>query len=536
MRDRITFLLAILLAVAAMNKAGEILLAAFDAAVMRAEDESRAELRARCQQDVNAFAEYAWLDDSGLPIRQARHHRIFQDLARKHDNLVMWFPVEHGKSTQARILATWLLGKHPDRQYAFVTSKAKQAQKSVKAVGRVIVSNPRVREVFPNLRPAEGELRAGVDTWGAEGIRVHGCPPGLPDPSLAAYGLDGQILGARLHGVIIDNVLDKSNTQSPAQRLKVLETIDEEIMSRVLPGGFCVIIDTAWHVGDALHEIAKRSRWHSAKFDAEVGFKKGQTLWPARFPWSRLQDIRARSSLVAYNRMYRNKPLSETTAYFREDAWLRARGKCEWWESWPTGAGAQVELVTGVDLATRKTETSDETALFTAVRVGQRRQLRNITAGRMEGVDILYAIRDCYKAFHAPVQKAGGSAKFVVEDNAAQIYIVQMLRNPVIASALELSNEEAGRIQVIGRTTTAKVRDAELGIQALATDIEMDRWDFPAHPETTNLREEMRVWTPDSHTGDRLMAMWICASSFGSGFAEGGRGAGRLESLSGGMA
>jgi len=536
MRDRATFLLAILLAVAAMSGATEIFLAAFDAEVQKAEAESRADLMARCRKDVNAFAEYAWLDDTGQPIRQARHHRIFQDLARQHLLLVMWFPVEHGKSTQARILATWLLGNYPDRQYAFVKSKAKQAQKDVKAIGRVIVSNPRIRDVFPDLRPARGELRTGVDTWGAEGIRVHGCPHGLPDPSLAAYGLDGQILGARLHGVILDNILDKSNTQSPAQRLKVLETIDEEIMSRVLPGGFCIIIDTAWHIDDALHEIAKRPSWHSVKFDGEVGFRKGQTLWPERFPKSRLAAIRERSSIVAYNRMYRNMPLSETTAYFREDAWLRARGKCEWWDRWPAGVGAQVDLVTGVDLATRAKETADETALVTAVRVGHRRQLRSIVAGRMEGPAVLRAMVDCYRAFHAPVQKAGGSARFVVEDNAAQIYIVQMLRDPVIARGLGLSTDEAGRIQVIGRTTTAKVRDAELGIQALATDIEMDRWDIPAHPETTNLREEMRTWTPDSHTGDRLMAMWICASAFGVGSVGEARGAGRLESYGGGSA
>lgn len=536
MRDRFTALLAIVLAVAAMSKASELFLSAFDAEVQRREDESLAELRARCQQDVNAFAEYAWLDDAGAPIRQARHHRIFQDLSRKHDRLVMWFPVEHGKSTQARILATWTLGRHPDRQYAFVKSKAKQAQKDVKAIGRVIVSNPRVRDVFPDLRPAQGELRSGVDTWGAEGIRVHGCPPGLPDPSLAAYGLDGQILGSRLHGIFLDNVLDKGNTQSPAQRQKVLETIDEEIMSRVLPGGFVVIIDTAWHVDDALHQIAKRERWHAVKFDAENGFTKGQTLWPARFPWSRLKDIRKTSSLVAYNRMYRNMPLSETTAYFREDAWLRAHGNCEWWDRWPAGVGGQVELVTGVDLATRKTETSAETVLFTAVRAGHRRQLRNIVAGRMEGPGVLRKMVECYRAFHAPVQKSGGSARFVVEDNAAQIYIVQMLRDPVIARGLGLTEDEAGRIQVVGRTTTAKVRDAELGIQALATDIEMDRWDIPAHPETTNLREEMRVWTPESHTGDRLMAMWFCANAFGSGFSGGAKGAGRLESLGGGAA
>jgi len=533
MRELRALLLAVLvLAVVAMSQAGEAFLAAFDAAAAAARADQLAEIRARCQADVNEFAEYAYTDDQGEPLVQAAHHRVFQDLARTHDRLVMWFPVEHGKSTQARILATWLLGKHPDRQYAIVKSKAKQAQKDVKTIGRIIVSNPRVREIFPDLRPAEGELRAGVDTWGAEGIRVHGCPYGLPDPSLAAYGLDGQILGARVHGLILDNVLDKANTQSPVQRLKVLETIDEELMSRVLPGGFCIIIDTAWHVDDALHEIAKRPRWHSVKFDAEQGLRKGQTLWPARFPWKRLKDIREASSLVAYNRMYRNMPLSETTAYFKEEHWLRSRGRVEWWDRWPERVDAQVELVTGVDLATKPKETADETVLATVVRAGHRRQLRHLRSGQMGQPEVLKAMVECYRAFHAPVQAAGGSARFVVEDNAAQVFVVQALRNPEIARGIGLTDEEAGAIQVVGRTTTAKKRDPELGVQSLATDIEMDRWDFPAHPETTDLREEMRVWTPDAgHYGDRLMALWIAAASFGAGLDDEGMDAGDLEAM-----
>lgn len=536
MRDRRTAILAFLLvAVAAMSQAADIFLSALDEAAARAEAAARRPLVELARADVNAFAEYAWTDAEGRELKQARHHLVFQDLVSSHDRLVMWFPVEHGKSTQARILATWLLGNYPDRQYAIVKAKAKPAQRDVKAVARAIVANKRLRDVFPDLRPAVGELRSGADTWGAEGIRVHGSPPGLPDPSLAAYGLDGQILGARLHGVIIDNVLDKSNTQSPDQRRKVLETIDEEILSRILPGGFCVIIDTAWHVDDALHEIAKRPRWHSARFDAEDGIEEGETLWQDRFPAERLADIRGTMSAVAYNRMYRNMPLSETTAYFREDAWLRARGASEWLDAWPQARTLQVEMVTGVDLATRKKETADETAMVTATRDGDRRIMHNITAGRMEGPDVLRAMVRVYKDFHAPVQRAGGTARFVVEDNAAQVYIVQMLRDRKISRGLDLDDDEAAAIQVVGRTTTAKVRDAELGIQSLATDLEMDRWAIPAHPETTNLREEMRVWTPDAHTGDRLMAMWIAASAFGSSRLEMGRGAGQLDSLGGGV-
>jgi hypothetical protein len=53
----------------------------------------------------------------------------------------------------------------------------------------------------------------------------------------------------------------------------------------------------------------------------------------------------------------------------------------------------------------------------------------------------------------------------------------------------------------------------ELGIPGIASGIEMGRWDFAMHEEVDQLREEMRVWSPEaSHYGDRLMALWMAAS------------------------
>jgi hypothetical protein len=141
---------------------------------------------------------------------------------------------------------------------------------------------------------------------------------------------------------------------------------------------------------------------------------------------------------------------------------------------------------------------------------GARRKLRNIQAERMESMEILRRVVAIYRAFHKPINAAGGNAKFVVEDNAAQVYIVQMLRDAGVLSALGLTPYEAGDIRVTGRTTTAKRRDMELGVPGIAAGIEMGRWDFPFHNEVDNLREEMRVWSPENdHYGDRLMSLWI---------------------------
>lgn len=469
------------------------------------------------RRDPNAFCEYCFTDDqTGLPIRQAWHHRHWQSMTASNDRLVMWYPIEHGKTTQAKMTLCRLLGQHGDRQYAYMSSKEKQTAKMVGAVGREILGNDRLREVYPRLRPQVQQHTAALEEWGRTSIRVADCPRGSKDPSLAGYGIKGQILGARLHGIILDNVLDAANTRTQANREWLISVIKDEILGRVLPGGFVWILDTAWFADDLLHHMAGQPGWNSVKFDAEVGNGDDSTLWPAQWPQERLTAKLAEIGQTAYDRQFRNRPLSESFNFFRAEYWDAAHGKCPWLDSWDPsflGGTSQVQMRTGVDLATRKGESHDLTAMSTIVGSGHMRYLVNLQSSRMEGTEIARRMVAIYRAFHGPVNRAGGNAEFVVEDNAAQKYIVDMFHDARVCSALGLTPAETADIRVRGRTTTAKRRDCELGVQGLASAIEMGRWGFAMGDETRQLREEMKAWTPEaSHYGDRLMSVWIASA------------------------
>lgn len=481
---------------------------------LRASAPSREVLAARA--DANAFCEYCFTDDqTGLPLRQAWHHRQWQQNTEAHDRLLMWFPIEHGKTTQAKMTLCRLLGRHGDRQFAYISSKERQSAKMVGAVGREIIGNQRLREVYPRLRPQVQQHTAALEEWGRTAIRVADCPRGSKDPSLAGYGIKGQILGARLHGAILDNVLDSANTRTQANREWLVSVIKDEILGRILPGGFIWILDTAWFADDLLHHMAGLKGWTSVKFDAEQGNGDDPTLWPAQWPRERLEAKRAEIGQTAYDRQFRNRPLSESFNFFRAEFWDAAFGKCPWLEQWaPDFFGtSQLQMRTGVDLATRKGELHDLTAMSTIVANGHMRYLVNLKSARMEGTEIARQMVAIYRAFHSPINRAGGNAEFVVEDNAAQKYIVDMFHDARVCSALGLTPQETADIRVRGRTTTAKKRDHELGVQGLASAIEMGRWGFAMSDETRQLREEMKSWTPEaSHYGDRLMSLWIASA------------------------
>jgi hypothetical protein len=465
--------------------------------------------------DPNHFCEWCFRDDQfDTPLIQGWHHRQWQKHVWDHDRCVIWFPIEHGKTTQAKMTLCRLLGMHPDRQYAYISSKDKQARKVLGSVKREIESNTRLQMCYPDLKPQISAISKAREEWGNTSIRVDGCPPGAKDASLTAFGVDGQILGSRLHGAILDNVLDKKNTRSQDLREWIHEIIQDEIIGRVMKGGFLWVLDTAWFADDALHQLAKKERWFSIKFDAEVGEVEGETLWPEQWPEARLAETKAELGPTAYDRQFRNMPLSESQDWFKREFWDASYGRCTVVEEWHEGDLVPEELVTGIDLATRKGESHDLTAFATMSTRGHRRQLLNMQSDHMEGTAILRRIAFIYRTLHRPVSLAGGYARFVVEDNAAQVYIVQMLRDAEMLSAIGLTTDEAADINVTGRTTTSKRRDAELGVQGLVSAIEMGRWDFAPCQEVRNLREEMKVWSPEAnHYGDRLMALWIGASS-----------------------
>lgn len=449
----------------------------------------------------------------GKPFVQARHHELWWELTRKHNRCVMWYPIEHGKTSQTKARLCKLLGNHGTKQFAYVSSKQKQARKVVRAVKNEIDGNADLQTVFPRLRAARNPKDGSLVEWGSTGITVAEKPLGEKDPSLAAYGLDGDILGSRLHGVIIDNGLDKRNTRSAGLREWARTVIEDEIIGRVHEGGFVWILDTAWHDDDYMHEFERRG-WPSIRLDATEPLPgtEGPTLWPAQFPQERLDARLAELGKTAFDRQYRNRPLSESLDYFKETFWNAALGRASWRSEWPDPPKG-VQLRTGVDLASRKKETADDTAFVTTVADGYKRQLVHCDGGKMKGMEIIRYMVAYYKAVHHPVNMAGGDAQFVVEDNAAQDYIVDMMRDAAVLGALGLTLSEVAAIRVKGRTTTSVKRDQELGIQGLAAALETGRYDIARHENMKLLREDCRVWSPEAdHYGDYLMAWWIGAS------------------------
>lgn len=414
----------------------------------------------------------------------------------------------------------FLLGRNPNLRIAIISKTEKQALKIVRMVADYISGRvgPELHHVFPNLRPG--------NKWTDTQLFVER-DPGIREPSLQAIGYGGAIMGSRIDVVILDDVLDSKNTQTQAQRDSVWQWYLKDVDNRVTADGKVWGIGNAWNPKDLYHTFEAHG-WPTYRFPVSIDQQLidryphlkgqlGEPMWPQRWSKERIHKKRHGPPPLP--------PIEFARAYMcvaRDDA--DARFKHEWiakcleagdglmhyhdidhygdarfpvgHEGDDTAIEDLVAVYHGVDLSTGREE-GDLTVVFTiGVYKGRdkRREVLNVESGRWQIVEIAERIIAIWKRY-------GGV--FLVENNAAQDYVVQILGNT--------------NVPVFPYTTGKSKADPTHGVEVLAGEMANGRWVIPSKqgqpmsPEVEAWIAEMIDYSPNPkvHTGDRLMASWF---------------------------
>lgn len=161
-----------------------------------------------------------------------------------HRGLLQECHRESGKTTVfSKFFFAYRLGHEPHKTWAVVRVNDDKANETTSGVARIIESDPMWRIIFPHVRPDPDK------GWGAKGyfLKRTDLEPGewqriststSDDPTFVGYGWSsGSIIGSRFSGgVIVDDIHNEENTQSPKLLSKihkfVTETLDFCIMNR----------------------------------------------------------------------------------------------------------------------------------------------------------------------------------------------------------------------------------------------------------------------------------------------------------------
>jgi predicted phage terminase large subunit-like protein len=301
----------------------------------------------------------------------ATHHKLvlnaWEETANtKHGRLMIFMPPGSAKSTYASIVApSRYLGMHPHRRLILASYGDDLARKMGRRT-RSILRQERYKSLF------ECELTS--DSQAAQEFAL------TNGSEYMAAGLLTGVTGNRAHGVVIDDpIKGREQAESEVVREKTWDAYRDDLLTRLMPGGFVILIQTRWHQNDMAGRILPEewkgesglipcrdgNTWRviclqamCTRDDDPLGRKYGEYLWPEWFDRRHWEQYE--SSPRTWASLYQQLPTPGEGDLFKVD-------KIEVIDAEPVG---NIEWIRGWDLAS----TTDRSGSATAgVKLGRMR-------------------------------------------------------------------------------------------------------------------------------------------------------------------
>lgn len=249
-------------------------------------------------------------------------HRITNTIMRGNGRLCISMPPRHGKTRLVtETLIPWFLEKFPGRHVMLISYNQEMADE----VGGKAKDMIQTREDLFAYRIRHDRARVEqFETDRGSIVRFSGINTGQT--------------GKGAHLIIIDDYIKGIDQAfSPTERENMWLKFLANIYTRMEPGCTLIIMATRWHSDDLIGRITTKTKDLDAadKFeyicfpaiceDVEdvLGRKKGDALFPSRFPVSRLNTIKAlNTGGVIFESLYQQHPI-DTLSVFANSTWLK---------------------------------------------------------------------------------------------------------------------------------------------------------------------------------------------------------------------
>jgi predicted phage terminase large subunit-like protein len=276
-------------------------------------------------------------EGSRIPLiesEQAEHHRlILREMQRcmqtRHGRLMIMAPPGSAKSTYATVVApSWYLGTQSDRRVILASYGGDLARRHGRRTRQLLRSS----ESSAILQTTVSEDSRAADEFslgnGSEYI---------------ACGIMAGVTGNRAHGIVIDDpIKGREDADSETIRNKTFQAYEDDLLTRLIPGGWVVIIQTRWHEDDIAGRILPENWsgesgdiqcrdgnvWRVLCLQAEcqsvtdpMKRQVGEMLWPEWFDRRHWEQFR--SNRRTWSSLYQQLPAPAEGILFRADDMAR---------------------------------------------------------------------------------------------------------------------------------------------------------------------------------------------------------------------
>jgi predicted phage terminase large subunit-like protein len=265
----------------------------------------------------------------------AAHHALMLSaiervIAGELPRLMIFMPPGGAKSTYGSVVApTWFMGRQPGAKI-ILTSYGSELAKKHGRKARQICKSPKYQALFGTSISKE---TSAADFWSLDNQSEY-----------MSGGILSGITGNRAHGLIIDDpIKGRRDADSETVQQATWEAYQDDLRTRLVPGGWEIIIQTRWSENDISSKILPENYdgetglircrdgrdWyvicipaqHQADFPADpLGRQPGEYLWPEWFTEEHFQGFKAIPR--TWNSLFQQRPTADEGDFFQR-LWFR---------------------------------------------------------------------------------------------------------------------------------------------------------------------------------------------------------------------
>lgn len=238
--------------------------------------------------------------------------------------LMIFVPPRHGKSEEASInFPAWFLGRNPVKEVIMASYSADLAQDFGKKT-RELVDSAVFSRIF-NVRLKNDEH--GSAKWKTN-----------RGGSYTSVGIGGPITGRGADILGIDDpIKNREEAESEVIRRKHWDWFISTAWTRLEPKGVVILILTRWHLQDlagmilndpTLAKLTKIIKFPAIAEEDEKYRKKGEALWPDKYPLEELEIKMTSSGPYEWSALYQQSPILTANQEFKT-AWIKTTTRAE---------------------------------------------------------------------------------------------------------------------------------------------------------------------------------------------------------------
>ena len=248
----------------------------------------------------------------------AHHLLLIEKLERvahgELKRLAVFMPPGSAKSTYSSILfPPWFLANAPGKSLIAASHSVDLAEKFGRRVRGLIAEHGPVLGV--ELSPDSQAAGRWALSSGSEYL---------------AAGVGTGILGFRADGVVIDDpVRSREEAWSERARESTWEWYRADLLTRLRPGGFVVLVMTRWHDDDLAARALQEEKWEVVSLPAEaepgdlLGREPGEMLWDTEYGYAKfLRQQKLVQPAYNWSALFLQRPAPESGEFFKAE-WLR---------------------------------------------------------------------------------------------------------------------------------------------------------------------------------------------------------------------